>query len=422
MWLPRREHFNLWISTAQYKGYFANDNHLVINIDLSNTLYHLIAEPNTTINAMNDILPYMIDALMTMFRAIAHYKNLCKNFGIEPIFVLFADIGESQYHLELYPDYKVHRHVRPDYIIEHVPSLKKVYDVYGYNRNISNDMNNSNRDLAVCGRLVARRYILDAIRNILIFIKNVKVIILDNIETDFIPFYIDRYEMPDCGLYMTNSADNDMIQNITRNHCIIHKRYNIVTYKNIDRFIASHITKDDVVRPSIFYAYTLYKAIVGDNTDHVPGVKGYGPKRALPVIEEYISHIKRHNIDMYNKDKSSEDILSDYMDILKDNSKLELAFKKHGKDKVLSDIVLCLRLVDFDIISRTLRTLSKFKHIIDKIHDCISTNNATQYNDFISLLHDMFDVAKQQMPTIETPVDIINHDDYWKNTLKDALQ
>ena len=419
MWIPKRDQFEFWINTAKERGYFNESNRIVIAIDLSNILYQLIAETPNLINALNDIIPYLMDSILTTFRGIGAYRRYCVDLGLDPYVVLFADIGESKYHLSLYPDYKLHRHVRPDYIVESIPSLKKIYDEYGYNRNIKKAPDTHN-DLISVGRLWARRYILDALRHIINFMPNTRCIVLDNMEADFIPFYLEHYKIK-AGLYITNSADNDMLQNINQRHCIIHKRYNIITYRNIDKFIASHIIGDDVIVPSVSEYYCLYKAIAGDSADHVKGVRGYGKKKAVKVVQEFASHIKRHNIILYEDDDGSEDILEKYAKILPECKSLSTAFKKYGEDETVSTILLCLRLVDFDIISRTIRKQPAYKRVVDVIDMLIDDESYSDKDTFLSILDEMFAPVKEKMPNVNIPSEVCRTDNYWSNILANCF-
>lgn len=235
------------------------------------------------------------------------------------IFKLLSD-GEYQYALiafdhkqknfrkELYANYKAHRKATPEHLIEQIEPIKNIMPLFGI------------KTMCVPG-IEADDLIGSAVN---LFSKN-------KIE---------------CYVY---STDNDMLQ-LVSDHCNViqfKKGLNNTILYNINNFseLFYNLSPPQVID---------FKAISGDSSDNIPGLKGVGPKTTINLLRKFrnLDDIFL-NINSLNNDKLKDAFL---------NNKESLFFFK----KLIK--LLDAELDSFDINDFKLKKIhfESIKKIIDK--------------------------------------------------------
>ena len=128
-------------------------------------------------------------------------------------------------------------------------------------------------------------------------IPGVSYILLDQLEADFIPLFVEQC-FPDDHI-VTLSNDSDMLQLVSERHTVVRNIHRKdcrvivrVTPENVGKYMFNvsidkyyeHIKK---VAPY----YVLAKAIMGDPGDNIIGLDKYGPVRTLKLITNAIDKI-----------------------------------------------------------------------------------------------------------------------------------
>jgi len=198
-----------------------------------------------------------------------YIHNLRKRFEkYEPIFVIFYSIGPSNFHMSIYKQYKQNRQ-----------SQKYFGDVV-----LTDFLFN------------LRRYYFDRIYEIF----NTKyddcyVFKINNCESDFVPYYIILHNYletkQNMNLNVILSKDKDLLQCCEFENTIQY----IVNFRKIDGLTFLLYNKYNAVsylyqrneKSKLTAEYIpLILSIAGDKTDDIPGIKGYGIKRAIKLIEK----------------------------------------------------------------------------------------------------------------------------------------
>lgn len=245
-----------------------------------------------------------------------HYRYMYSRTLDVHLFTI-ADVGQSQYHRNLYKDYKCNR------------------SITGY------------KTLSAWEQDIVKQIIKT---NIEVIIKSAKQlynsygVYLSYCESDFCPqYYIQNYYQDPKILNIIYSSDNDMIQTLKYPNTIQFFRRNKdnkmwLTHEN---WKIKAKLDEDVNIPVANYEYI--KAIIGDTGDDVPGVRGIGPKTVIKYIPEVplasLDQLKQH-IETYStentKDKKSKAILDNW-DVVERNYKLT------SYDALIKDITSYIR-------------------------------------------------------------------------------
>jgi len=432
MWHPKN--LSKWFSSAINNGYFNKYHRICFCIDISNILYHLISIANsgkvdptkslftnskvrvdTGSLAGIDFYLYVMDAYLTALDGIAYYREWARSVGLEATIVFFAELGESYYHKQLSDEYKSNRNVRVDSLLDEIPYISDKWFDYIKNDpilskryNLRDELSPKNYNMLNVLRDVnerrLRRLVLGLLDATLNLLPNTYMILLKNMEADFVPAYLAHYCNDDyikSDMFVTVSNDSDMFQNISHNHCIIHKTYGIITRKNRTRFLATKYKKLEDYTSSLARFFSIHKSLTGDN-DNVKGVYGIGPKRAAKIVYEFASHIKKINDgDQFWDDSlfpSSDDIVEFIIQSLETGSKTYQHFTKKDPDKARDELDTSLRLVDYSIIAKTLREQtfsntfpSYCKNPITHIDNLLRDNKRKPIqtiSEFLEFLHD----------------------------------
>ena len=92
---------------------------------------------------------------------------------------------------------------------------------------------------------------------------------------DLIGEYIEENPMGKITIF---STDGDMYQFLNRENVSLHNFTKTITKQEIEDKIGLPIGK-----------YVSWKTLVGDSSDNLPGMRGYGPQRAKNLLQDYKS-------------------------------------------------------------------------------------------------------------------------------------
>nr|DAE84703.1 MAG TPA: DNA polymerase I [Caudoviricetes sp.] len=267
--------------------------------------------------------------------------------------VYFSEGGQSYYHLNLHKNYKKRRKNALFALPSSVSNNYKSYD----------DINE-----------VIRGFLLSSWRwiEILSSYSNILSIRLENLDADFIPELLlrqfDIYNDDAC--YIILSSDGDMVQTLDiADNIYIFDGNGIISDSNwltSKKYLTDGIG-DDVLVESIGNKDSdnyltpdriiLYKALVGDTSDNIPGIKGVGNKA---FFKNFVNLVP-------------DDVRADDIDAIK-----KIAVDNSYNNKVADKIAH-----NMDTFSTMIRLVS-FKHLIcwlqqnvqryQKIKDIITSN------------------------------------------------
>jgi len=326
---------------------YGNYKKLTLFIDLKNALQTTYMEHAIVNIIENSKKSRFKDS--SIFSSLISFLSFHKIYGIKRgvdiDFIIFFETGQSYYHKNISPKYKISR---------------KIDDLYGLKR--------EDRELFY-EVLQSNFALIDKAGNKL---PGVRVLRLPNLEADFIPYYlITRNKVSkdnDTG-FVIYSNDHDMWQCVD-DQCFIFsksaKSKKIIKAGSImSTFLRKEVDIPDEYLP-------LAMSVIGDEGDDVYGIKNVGPARFIEVFETLVS--LTGNMDTIYKKIENNDALFDLIPqsipnkYLKSIIDAEVANKKISKN---------LRMVSFEIICRALENPSAIamidkREIIEKI---ISTNS-----------------------------------------------
>jgi hypothetical protein len=232
--------------------------------------------------------------LISFMNHIKRLKDFFYDYYENINFIYFMDNGESYYHKNLHVGYKQNRTITSNLSKE---ILNGFMEIYHTNLNITNKVMNK--------------------------IKDTYFICLENLESDFIPYYVIRDNLINCdSLNITFSNDKDMYQNIRLNNSYSYvKNY----FKKTDFILneentVNYYLKDNKVKEKIIdvlYYFDFLLSLSGDDGDGIDGIKGVGPKTSYKLI----IHLLQENIFSDNYYEFIENIYND---------------EEHFKNKILS--------------------------------------------------------------------------------------
>ena len=312
-------------------------NSINLFIDLKNCMQPLYMGKNIELLVENTKVEGRIDSriITDILSFLAFHKiySIKRNKTIN--FFLFYETGRSFYHINIYKNYKMTRKI-----------------------DALNGLERKDRELFT---IIIQKN-LNLIEKILNYIPNIWVIKLENLEADFIPYYLIRNKLIPDGSNNINiiySNDHDMFQNLILGNNI----FQFIKIKNSKEILRpgevnkKFLKKDTNIDDEFF---PLILSIIGDKSDNISGIPGIGLSRVVDILED---------IDINNK-ISMDEI---YTNIYKKN-KLGFNLNTQNKIKIDEDIIVRnLKLISFEYLSRYLddppktEFLERKKSIIKKM-------------------------------------------------------
>ena len=179
-----------------------------------------------------------------------------RKFKPSRVYVIFDGKGGSKRRREIYPDYKSGR--KP------LTRLNRTYDM---------TTEQDEQDLM--------RYELVIVAKALMKLP-ITTITLDHVEADDIISYIAQHVVEDGGESIIYSTDKDFLQLVGDGI----KVWNPVRKKT---YIPETVLEDYTIHPNNFL---LYRALTGDTSDNLPGIKGLGMKTLLKFMPGFATEEK----------------------------------------------------------------------------------------------------------------------------------
>ena len=179
-----------------------------------------------------------------------------RKFKPSRVYVIFDGKGGSKRRREIYPDYKSGR--KP------LTRLNRTYDM---------TTEQDEQDLM--------RYELVIVAKALMKLP-ITTITLDHVEADDIISYIAQHVVENGGESIIYSTDKDFLQLVGDGI----KVWNPVRKKT---YIPETVLEDYTIHPNNFL---LYRALTGDTSDNLPGIKGLGMKTLLKFMPGFATEEK----------------------------------------------------------------------------------------------------------------------------------
>lgn len=321
---------------------------LNIFIDLKNNLQSIYMQ-HTILNIIeNSLKSKNIDTSVfsSLIAFLAFHKMYSIKRNIKINYYVFFESGVSYYHTNISKKYKVNR---------------KIDDLYGLEkdkRDFFFDILQKNYTLVerACNKL-----------------PDVKVLRLQNLEADFIPYYLITRKLISDGnvANIVYSNDHDMYQCINDNTFVFSK-----TTQNKRKLIKKgevlkHYLKFEKNYPDSYLP--LIMSVIGDPGDSVDGVKGIGSKRIEEIIEELVSAVGGMETLFDNVMNGKPIFVLDQSG--NQNKYMSLIQEKEEKEGVISRN---LKLVSFEILSRILDNPPKTEYIDKRNHICEILNDCSE--------------------------------------------
>lgn len=278
---------------------------------------------------------------------IAYHKLYSKKRNIPIEMYFFMETGNSSYHVGIYPDYKAHR---------------KDVDFFGLGE-------------------VEREYYLSILRKNYVVAEKVvnKIpdcyfIKLDYLEADFMPYYLMKYELDkndvDSSINVIYSLDKDMYQCLdSANIYQFFRHYKNVKMLNQDNFMSSWFKLENYNVGNAAEWFPMVLAILGDDCDGVPGIKGIGGVTFREMFEELKTICNYSMTSVYDNIKLDKSIFN-----------REVKTESKAIKKILDNeasIVRNLKLVSYKLLIDSMLGGYPVDMITKKnqIHECVSNKD-----------------------------------------------
>lgn len=251
---------------------------------------------------------------------ISFHKVYAANRNIKINFFLFMETGRSNYHLNISKTYKISR---------------RIDDLYGLDR--------EKRDKFF--EIVQKNFmLLEKAGNRM---PNIKVIRLQGLEADFIPFFVISRKLVDTSSnvgHIVYSNDHDLLQ------CL---RDDVYVYVKVPK-VKKIIRKNEAIKSYLKFEcpdeyLPLVMAIIGDSGDNVDGIKGIAGKTVEKIIEEVVQLVGGIE-NLYQNVVKGKQIFDSSL-TSHPNKYINTIIEKELTEKVVSNN---LKLVSFEILSRFL--------------------------------------------------------------------
>lgn len=216
-------------------------------------------------------------------------------------------------------------------------------------------------------------------------IHNIKCVEIDGFEADDVAGTMSKASIENgIDVYLVTS-DKDYLQLVDDNVKVLLTKKGVTNIKEMDR---AAIKEDYEIQPEEFVDL---KALMGDQSDNIPGVSGVGEKTAIKLIKEY------HDLD--NLYSNIDNITGKLKEKL-ENDKMQ-AYMSKTLAKIVTDIPVEIDFNEYkrvDVDGEKLMNLYdelEFKNFKKRI--LISSNNET--NENLNSQFSIFDIKKSPMVT-----------------------
>lgn len=229
----------------------------------------------------------------------------------------------------------------------------------------------------------------ELIRNVL-SIHNIKCIEIDGFEADDVAGTMSKASTQNgIGVYLVTS-DKDYLQLVDDNVKVLLTKKGVTNIKEMDR---EAIKEDYEIQPEEFVDL---KALMGDQSDNIPGVSGVGEKTAIKLIKEY------HNLD--NLYQNIDNITGKLKEKL-ENDKMQ-AYMSKTLAQIVTDIPVEIDFNEYKRVEADNEKLMKlydeleFKNFKKRIPS--SSANETQDNESSNSQFSIFDIQMSDKTTLSS--------------------
>ena len=241
----------------------------------------------STINLMNPA-GHHIGGLVGYLRSVGY---AIKTFRPTRVILVFDGLGSTNNKKNLYPEYKG-------------------------NRNITRITNWDMFD----NKVDESQAMVDQMTRLIQYLQQLPVTLvsIDKIEADdSIGLIADHFEKdPLCNEITIMSADKDFYQLIS-DKTSVYSPTKKKTYKTAD------ILEEFNVHPNNFL---IYKTLLGDASDNLPGIKGMGPKKIVKLFP--LADVEEYNLkDIYSMSEDNIDTNHMYKSILEAKHQLDINYQ-----------------------------------------------------------------------------------------------
>lgn len=293
--------------------------------------------------------------LQFILSSLIRYKDLLLSDGIHNYKIIyFVDSGFSAFHRSIFSKYKLNRFISSisyygnEYLEENFDSLDK-----------------DEKDKILFDRIYKRNLLIAYY--LFNKIKNVYFVKLDNLDSDFVPYFLVNYffDKIDNKIFVVFSNDHDFFQMLDRNNIfqVFKDRRGKIRYINkdnvIDYFMFSKGIKSfssfDFKNVKCSSFFPMIYSISGDAVDNIPGIRGIGIKYAFSLVcSKDVDFIFGNMENIARRIVEGKDIFSDSFDVDKlDKNSLwyKLVFSKYSKDYISDVLVRSYKLFSFEYLS-----------------------------------------------------------------------
>ena len=299
-----------------------NYKKMTIYIDLKNTLQTVYME-HAIVNILEQskIAKYFDTSIFSSLVSFLSFHRIYGHKrGVDIDFIIFFESGHSIYHKNISKTYKISR---------------RIDDLYGLHR----------ADKELFYKILHANFQL--IENAFNKMPNTKVIRLNKLEADFIPYYLlsrKLVEYDSSRVHTIYSNDHDLWQCVSDHSYIFSKAgksKKIIKQGEIMRLMLKKPTKI----PDIFLPLAM--SVIGDTGDDVDGVKNVGPSRFLEIFPELIK-LTGSMGKIYEKIRKGEALFDPVPQNFKNKYLKDVVYSEINNKTISNN----LKLVSFELISR----------------------------------------------------------------------
>ena len=300
---------------------YGNYKSINIFIDLKNNMQTVYMEHAiVNIVEMSKKSKYLDSSVFSsLVSFLTFHKMYAMKRGYNVNFYIFFEVGESYYHKAISKQYKVSR---------------KIDNLYGLDR----------QDRELFYQVLHVNYQL--IERALNKVPNVKVIRLENLEADFIPYYLMTRNLILSDSQTVNvvySNDHDLWQCISKNCYVFSKSATSKVIIGPGSVMKRYLKKENDILDEYL---SLAMSVIGDSGDDVQGINGIGTSRFYDLFDDLVELCGNMN-EIYDKVERNQELFSESGEVK--NKYLRTIIENEKSTNKISNN---LKLVSFELISR----------------------------------------------------------------------